>query len=139
MKILILSQNLRTLGGVQKVITSILNEIISDKDYDITVIMPKCIDKYNFFTLNNNIKILNEEDFKEKKSFFRKCLHNLNRITGILNFKVFNKINYNLVLSKKERKKYISFINQESFDVVIAAGCRYSIELAIISKNINIS
>ena len=40
MKICVLVQNLYTLGGIQRVVTTILNELVNDENYDITVVMP---------------------------------------------------------------------------------------------------
>lgn len=38
MKICVLVQNLYTLGGIQRVVTTILNELVNDENYDIVTL-----------------------------------------------------------------------------------------------------
>lgn len=52
MKICILVQNLFTLGGIQRVVTTILNELVKNSDFEVTVIMPFQMKGDKLFSLN---------------------------------------------------------------------------------------
>ena len=62
MKICVLVQNLYTLGGIQRVVTTILNELVNDENYDITVVMPFKMSGEKLFKIDERIKLKNQEE-----------------------------------------------------------------------------
>ena len=62
MKICVLVQNLYTLGGIQRVVTTILNELVNDENYDITVVMPFKMNGERLFKIDERIKQKNQEE-----------------------------------------------------------------------------
>lgn len=55
-------QNLYTLGGIQRVVTTILNELVNDENYDITVIMPFKRSGKRIFKIDERITLQNQEE-----------------------------------------------------------------------------
>jgi len=140
MKILFITQNLYTLGGIQRVVNSLIDELLKTSDYDVSILMPNYKGNYKFFEVNSRVNIFKLEDLKPKKKFkmkLSKFFLALNKRTGILNFHFLNKFVENLIISNDEKENYKKFIKEQGFDVVIAAGERYSQMLGTIANDID--
>ena len=138
MKLLFITQNLGTLGGVQRVVNTVIDELLNNENYDITVLMPQNKKDFNYFNINNKAKIVNLDLFyNDKKMIFRKVFQHINKKTGCFRTNIFNILNEHLFLSNREKKSIIDFINKQEFDIVISTGDTYSILLGIIAPHIN--
>lgn len=135
MKICFITQNLYTLGGIQRVVTVLLNELVKTNKYDITVLMPFNMTGRKLFEINSAVKLkdLNEMYVSPKHTLGRYLLA-LNKRTGYLNFELCNTLVSRLKYSEKETKLLVDFLNQ--FDVVIGAGLDYSLLIAEIAPQL---
>ena len=140
MKICILVQNLYSLGGIQRVVSTVVNELIKDKIYEITVLMPFDENNKNeIYDLDKRIKIKNLNDIIiNKTSVVSKIMRKFNKLTGLFDFfHCFNLIE-KLTLSNKNKKKLIDYLLIEKFDLAIGAGLFQTLQLMILSRKSNI-
>ena len=138
MKICVLVQNLYTLGGIQRVVTTILNELVNDENYDITVVMPFKMSGEKLFKIDERIKLKNQEELsvnREHKPV--RYIFALNKRIGFLDNGIALPFVLNNRIAPQEKEKYIKYFNEENFDVVIGAGIEYSLLLGEIKKDIS--
>ena len=138
MKICVLVQNLYTLGGIQRVVTTILNELVNDENYDITVVMPFKMNGERLFKIDERIKQKNQEELsvnREHKPV--RYIFALNKRIGFLDNSVALPFVLNNRIAPQEKENYIKYFNEEKFDAVIGAGIEYSLLLGEIKKNIS--
>ena len=138
MKICVLVQNLYTLGGIQRVVTTILNELVNDENYDITVVMPFKMSGEKLFKIDERIKLKNQEELsvnREHKPV--RYIFALNKRIGFLDNSVALPFVLNNRIAPQEKENYIKYFNEENFDVVIGAGIEYSLLLGEIKKDIS--
>lgn len=134
MKICILVQNLYTLGGVQRVVTTILNSLSRDKSYDITVIMPFSMSENRLFELDENIRIKNQEDFEYGNfKLILRLLKKINKVTRCFDNRIFNFFTKKIYFNNRLLNAYEDYFNANKFDVVIGVACENSILLGIMS------
>lgn len=137
MKICLLVQNLFTLGGIQRVVTTILNELVKNSDFEITVIMPFQMKGRKLFNLDNRVQLNAQEDFCEDRTHKPvRYLLAANKRLGFLDQHFLVKFVERIRFSNKEKARYIEYFNKENFDVVIGAGIEYSLLLGTISSKI---
>lgn len=139
MNICIITQNLYSLGGVQRVVCSIINKLSTKDNIQITVLMPFAdnVDGDNLFTIDESISVVDLNDYYDglnKKT--RRLLFSINKWIRIFDNNIGKKIIYKILVETKEQNNLIRFINTEGFDVVIATSYLYSILLASLVNNI---
>lgn len=131
-------QNLFTLGGIQRVLTTILNELIKDTSYDITVVMPFQLRGERFFQIDERIKLKDEDELSiNQKHMLIKYIFALNKRLGFFNRKIW--IPFILANRIAAKGNYIAYFNKEEFDIVIGAGVEYSLLLGEISQEVTAS
>lgn len=135
MKICLITQNMFTLGGVQRVISLMLNEMSKKKQYEFTILMKSKENKENLFTFNENIKIKSFSDLGLKKNVLCKNILAFNKRIPFLDIKGLEKIIGKLKLNLYNNANLINFINDQNFDIVIGVGVEYPIWIAEISEN----
>ena len=137
MKLCILVQNLYTLGGIQRVVTTILNELVNDDSYSITIVMPFKMRGEKLFKIDERIKLRNLDELsvnREHKPV--RYIFALNKRIGFLDSDMFLPFVFNNRIAALEKKNYIEFFNTEKFDIIIGAGVEYSLLLGEIKENI---
>lgn len=138
MKICFLCQNLYSLGGIQRVVTTLINELVKDKDYSITVVMPFTLKGNRLFEIADGIELYNEElVLKDNKNIFTRVIFALNKRTGLIDYKIFNKFVHKYRFTDEDKENYINYINKNRFDVVIGVGMFYSLLVGAIKNKIN--
>lgn len=138
MKICVLVQNLYTLGGIQRVVTTILNELVNDKNYNITVIMPFKMNGERIFKIDERIKLQNQEELSVNRGHKPvRYIFALNKRIGFLDNDVCLPLILDNRIALEEKENYIEYFNKEKFDAVIGAGVEYSLLLGEIKKNIS--
>ena len=136
-KICIYVTYLFTVGGIQKVVTTLANELC--KEYDVTIVYKyNKRHKENDF-IDNRVKLVNITD----DSLFEKIIS--------FPFKVVRKILKRFEFNKKysfyydlfcerlgliERKKIVNFVNKNQFDFLLAEGIDCCISFSKIKKHI---
>ena len=131
-------QNLYTLGGIQRVVTTILNELANDKEYNITVAMPFKMKGKKLFVIDKKVTLKNQEELsmnREHKPV--RYIFALNKRIGFLDNDFFLPFVLNHRIALQEKENYIEYFNKEDFDVVIGAGVEYSLLLGEIKKRIS--
>lgn len=138
MKICFLTQNLFTLGGVQRVLSILLKEMVTRGDHDITIIMTSTENKENLFSFDEKIKIIDESiELPNKLGKIKILFLEVNKWLGFLDIKGLEGLISTLKYQKNYKQKHIKFLNNHNFDVVIGVGNVYSILLGEIAPYIN--
>lgn len=118
-------------------VTTIINELVRDVDYRVTVLMPfQNVEKKLFF-IDDRIELLDLGEFKRNSGFFSKYILAFNKKSGLLDRKLFTNFIDKLFFKEKDKKHFIEFINNNNFDVVVGAGHTYSLMLGTIAPQIN--
>lgn len=128
MKILIITKSITNLGGVQRVVTSLSNELCNL--YDVTILSIDKVEEDTKYILNNKIKRVYMYGFY-KNSYIRRIVKKINRTIPFLNNNIFYYINKRLHYKKKNIIYLTNYININKFDVVISAQGELSMYLAL--------
>ena len=138
MRICVLSQSLYTLGGIQRVLTTLFNKMLDNEEIEITVMMPMLSNEHNIFGLDDRVKIINTIDYEKKNisTIFYRVLRKINQKTLL-----FSKINIPSILKKFVllpglEEKYLGMLNDD-YDVVIGVGFWYSLLLSYMAPKIS--
>lgn len=137
MNICILVQNLYSLGGIQRVVTTILNELINDESYKITIVMPFKVGGKKLFKIDDRIKLKNQEELsvnREHKPI--RYVFALNKRIGFLNSELCLPFVFKNRIATQEKNNYVEFFNKKKFDIIIGAGVEYSLLLGEIKENV---
>lgn len=142
MKLCFICLDLYTFGGIQRVLTSVLNEIVRRDAASITVVMPVDKDHENIFGLNDKIEIVDYSRFgpygkNSPKSLIAKALQRLNRETGIFENIKRDHFIENIYFSKSVREGLTNYINENNFDIAYGVGDSLAMLLASIRQGLN--
>lgn len=140
MKICILTENISSVGGVQRVVTRLASELA--KDNEITVV--STLDKSDKIAYEFNSKVILDMNHDLMNTslisrVFRTLIKVLNKKINLLNKNnmaacyILQKIYY----PKKTQKKFVTYINDNQYDVVIGAEGYFSILLGVIKNQID--
>ncbi len=117
--------------------TTILNELVNDESYSITIVMPFEMRGERLFKIDERIKLKNLEELsvnREHKPV--RYIFALNKRIGFLDSAMGLPFVFNNRIAALEKKNYIEFFNKEKFDIIIGAGVEYSLLLGEIKKSI---
>ena len=138
LKICVISQDLYTLGGVQRVITDVINYFKIKHCDEITIIMKYDYNDVQCFEINNSINIYNLSDvYSNRKGKYLKIIWALNRRSALLDNHMYNNFLFNCRFDKQKLQRFSDFINEKNFDWVIGAGDDYALLVAILSDYLN--
>lgn len=135
LKVCILTQNIYTLGGIQKVITTLVNELVHEENYQIGILMPSKKDGDELFSVDPSIMLYPLEELLGESTLERRIsgkIQEINARKRFLDKKIYFPLVYRLRYTKKQRTKLAQFFNQ--FDVVIGTGFNYSLLLGEMSN-----
>ena len=136
-KICIYMDSIYSLGGIERVVTSLCNKLISD--YDITIVCQYNAKNKVNYNLNNKIKVViidNSLLYIDKIIFFPirtiRFLISKFKIKNVFTNKV---MNFDYKVFKKHR--LINFFNNQKFDYILSEGLNNNIYLSKIKNRIN--
>lgn len=140
MKLCFLVHNIFNLGGIQRVVSVLANELIKNHEIDIICIEKDFKVDRSIYKLDEKIRIVNGSKLYNKK-IYNKIISKIgvliNNNTGIFNEKFFENISKEIYFPKRVRNNFIEYFNKENYDVVIAVEGFYSILLGTISDMIS--
>ena len=141
MKICFLTNDIFTLGGVQRVVSVIANELVKNKNIDVTILCTAkgCLIDREIYNLDKRINIDIDSVIFKKKLIEKSCgkiIRIINDKFGIFNYEKMLKISKKVFISNKIRKRLIDYINNNDFDVVIAVEGLFAMYLGSISDEI---
>lgn len=142
MKICFLTQNLYTLGGVQIVVSSLVNGLVKGDKHSVDIYMP-------FGSVNdtvNRIKVSSKVKFYDMNQCFgkiggdgkliNKFIIALNRRVGFLNNELCVDIFQWCYLPRKQKEKILSVLNSKMYDVIVGVADDYMLLLSMLSNNL---
>lgn len=138
MKICILTENVSSVGGVQRVVTRLASEL----GYEHEVTLVSTLDRVDrsIYELNKNIKLdINHELMSDYliSRVYRTLIKIVNRKTNWLNNSVFYSILEKVYYPKKFKNKFVRYIKDNQYDIVIGAEGYHSVLLGIIRDEIS--
>lgn len=139
LKICFIMTNIFTVGGVQRVVSVLANELSEKHEVEIICTSQKEKKSTNFYDLNENIKVIyNLELIKINliKKIIYKLLKILNSNSNIFNNR--NKVLEEIYYPTTIRNKFVKYINNINYDIVIGVEGKYSLLLGMIKNRINI-
>lgn len=143
MKICFFAREVFSLGGVQRVVTVLANELCLNHEVYIVCNDTSVQEARHMYGLNEKIKVIYSNEIEGDITdhlydrIKRKVLRDLNTRFGILNNRLLSKYLVNVYYPQKIRNKWIKFFNSSLFDIVIGVEGYYSLLLGVISEEIN--
>ena len=136
-RLCIISQDLYSLGGVQRTISEICNFLADSDDVDIYVLMHTYQRNNYYFHVDERVHIIDiAEVFSDRFSLFYKPLNMINRRLKFLDNSLGVRISKSLYYRSKELDKLVDWINGNGFDVVIGATASYALLVSFIANRI---
>lgn len=140
MKICFLTYSIFDLGGIQRVVSVIANELV-DKGFDIDVICT--CDKYpidrKIYNLDSRINVKIKSDLVSKgimTKIFTKFIKILNKKIGIFDARACIQFLSNIYFPSTMKKKFIDYLNNEQYDIIIGVAGEYSLLLGMLSDHL---
>jgi glycosyltransferase involved in cell wall biosynthesis len=139
-KIAFLVTDVFELGGLQRVVSVLANELNKKHEIEIICVAENVKIDRSFYNLDENIKVHLKSDLI-KKNFLKKVYSKVNKEvhyrTDLLNKKDMLNHLTEVYYPKESQKKLTEFINSQNYDIVIASEGTLSIILAIIASGLN--
>lgn len=132
--------NVFSLGGIQRVVSVLANELSEFHKVDIICIEKDFKINRDIYKLNEKIRIVNGSKLNNKK-LYNKVISKVgilvNNSTGLFNRISLNNLSKEIYFPREVRRNFVEYFNKENYDIVIAVEGIYSILLGMISKNIS--
>lgn len=140
MKICFITTNIFSLGGVQRVVSVLSNELIKQHKIEILCISEKPKVDNNLYNLAAEINV--EFDYSLIKTnifskVFRKIIKDINKKTGILNSEEYYKKLINIYFPNRVRWNFVRYLNKKQYDIIIGVEGLFSILLGSIKEQLN--
>lgn len=129
---------MQTLGGVQRVVSTVCNRLIEEGKDEIIIIAPRSKSKTILYPLDSRIIELPQEDYIDKPSFIFKLIRKLNKKYAFFKYKMFVGLLDHVYLSKQSADKLKQFIINEKIDVVIGTAPFYAMAAAKAAQGTNV-
>lgn len=140
MKICFITKSIFNYGGVQRVVSVLASELSKYNQIDVLCTTKKFPIDRKIYNLNEKVNIVFNSEIKKINPILN-VIHGakrrINKKTGILNNERLFAVLKNSYYPSKILNKFIQYINDNNYDVVIGVEGYYSLLLGIISKNIN--
>lgn len=137
-RICIISQNLYELGGVQRTISEICNNLTNRDDIELSILMSTNNKEKSCFYINDAVNIIEISDvFIEKFVPLYKPFNMVNRRIKILDNIIGVHFAKNMFFRNNELDKLVRWINNKKFDVVIGATAIYALLVGFIADKID--
>ena len=135
MKICFITNELFSLGGAQRVLSVLANNLVEEYEVHIAWTSKDSTIDREVYNLNPKIKLYNNRNLYSKKPI-NKFLKGVNKVTGIFNKEIFEAVFKEIAYPKKLQEEYINYINNNQYDLVIGVGGYFSLILGIISDKV---
>ncbi|WP_238915453.1 glycosyltransferase family 4 protein [Clostridium sp. YIM B02555] len=140
MKICFLTDTIFNLGGIQRVLSVLTNELVNT--YDVTIICTNGTYKVNreLYKLDKKVQVIINEELCKKKLFtkiYSKVLRTLIMKIEFLNKKKFIGLLTQAFYPTNIQNNFINFFNSKDYDVIIGNQGYCSMLLGIIGNKIN--
>ncbi len=138
MKICFIADSIFNIGGVQRVVSVIANQLSETNEVSIMCINNNYPIDRQLYNLSNNIKVeINKDIVKSRKNFLKRVIYKIGRRLVErdkihLNYKLL----FDLYYSNIRRDKLIEYINKKNYDVVIAIEGNNSVILGSIANRL---
>lgn len=139
MKICFLTNNIFSLGGVQRVVSVLANKLCETNQVDIICTHHDLEINRKIYGLNENINIIKDKNISTrilKQRLRSRAIKSINNNFDICKNKIICKEFINSIYPNKFQNKLIEIINQNQYDIVIGVEGEYSLLLANISDKI---
>lgn len=140
MKICFITKSISDLGGVQRVLTILSNELIKDYDIDIICTCSATEVDRGIYNLDERVNVIVKNNLLKEnviiKSLYR-IIRVMNNRTGLFNSKRYLRFISNIYFPGNLKKRVINFLNSKDYNVVIGVEGYYSLLLGSISKDLN--
>lgn len=139
MKICFLTTNIFTLGGVQRVVSVIANEL--NKKHEVDIICTKDFNNLNreLYDLDKNIHVYTETKIFEN-NFLLKCTYKLikelNKRSNLITNNIEDLLE-EVYIPKKVKSRAVRYFNDKNYDVIIGVQGSYSLLLGSIKDKIS--
>ncbi|AMC08079.1 glycosyltransferase family 4 protein [Turicibacter sp. H121] len=139
MKICIVTKSIFNLGGVQRVVSVIANQLSEKHEVHILCTNPKYkIDRDRYGLKESvNIEINKVHTLNESAVFFYRLIRKFNKITGIFNKKCFAGLMLKIYYPQKVRNRFKEYFNEKNFDVIIGAEGENSLLLGVLASELS--
>lgn len=135
MKICFITNELFSLGGAQRVLSVLANNLLQEYEVHITWTSNNQTIDRSLYDLDFRIGLHNNRNLYSKK-VINKLLRGLNKVTGIVNKEIFEPVFKEIAYPRKLQEEYINYINNNQYDLVIGVGGYFSVILGIISDKV---
>ena len=139
-RIAFLVTNIFDLGGVQRVVSVLANELNKEHNVEIICVAKNVKINRDIYNLDENIKVHVREDLLHK-NLFNKIYSKINKIihskTALLDKKFLLSYLTNIYYPQNTQKKLIKFLNLQNYDIIVGVEGYLSIILSIISEKLN--
>ena len=139
MKICFITTNIFSLGGVQRVVSVLANKLSENHEIHILCTSKKGILDENIYKLNQSIKVeFNDELINTNiiSKTLRKIIKEVNAEIGIFNNYKGLDILSKVYFPKKITSKFIKYLDDKNYDIIIGVEGLYSILLGVIKQDI---
>lgn len=138
MRICVLMQEIQSLGGVQRVVTTMLNRLVELENCEVYILAPDYGKSEVLYPVKKEIHCVNDFTLRKKANFLQRAIKKVNSETAFL-----EKINAvdicdKLYFSESMIKGYVKFLTDNRITCIVGAGAYYSILAAKIAKRTNI-
>lgn len=136
MKLCFITSSISSIGGVQRVLTVLANELSKEYEVDIVLTARKSkTGKKSIYDLNEKINVKVVPELYDR-SLLRKLIKGVNKKTGILNKKNSEELLKEILYPRKIQNNYIKFINSNDYDVVIGVTAYFSMALGVVADKV---
>lgn len=139
MKICFILNSIFSLGGVQRVVTVIANELSKENQVEILCISDQHFNNRKIYNLNENISVIVNNSLLDKNFFtnkYSKVIRKLNNKTNLFKNYKYVDILTKAYIPNEIQKRFINFINTNNYDVVIGVEGKYSVLLGCIADKV---
>ena len=131
-------QEIQSLGGVQRVVTTMLNRLVELEKCEVYILAPEYGKSEVLYPVKKEIHCVNDFTLRKKANFLQRAIKKVNSETAFL-----EKINAvdicdKLYFSESMLKRYVKFLTDNRITCIVGAGAYYSILAAKIAKRTNI-
>lgn len=139
MKICFVTKGVFSLGGVQRVVSVIANQLSEKHEVHILCTNPKYKINREMYGLKKsvNVEVNQVHKLNNITILFYRLVRKINKKTGILNKKCFEDILLNVYYPKKIRRAFEKYFSEKNFDVIIGVEGEYSVLLGLLSHNLS--
>lgn len=139
MKICFITYNILSLGGVQRVVSVIANEL--SKFYEVDIICTANGNKVDneLYKLDEKINVILENDLLKKSlltDISSKIIRKINKKTNLLNNNNFVGILEHAYYPKEIQERFIKYFNSKEYDLIIGVEGQFSVLLGSISDRL---